>query len=244
MRNIPIIYEDDNFLAVNKPAGLMVHPDDRSDEPTLADWILEEYPQLENVGEQLVLSSGRRIKRPGIVHRLDKETSGILLVAKNQKTFSFFKKQFQEHKIKKTYQALVYGELKKNEGIIDKPIARSRKDFRLRSASKGIRGRQREAVTEYRVLVKNDQYSFVEVFPKTGRTHQIRVHFKAINHPIVCDTLYAPKQECIKELGRLALHASSVEFKTLEGATLRLEAPLAEDIRKVVSNLFPELSIT
>jgi len=242
--NIPIIYEDENIVVVNKPSGLVVHPDGKSSESTLVDWILERYPEIKDVGEPLILSSGKKILRPGIVHRLDKDTSGILLITKNQKTFKHLKKQFQEHTIKKIYKALVYGELKKNKGIINEPIGRSGKDFRKRLSGEGARGEMRKAITEYQVIVKNKKYSFVEMYPKTGRTHQIRVHFKAIGHPVVCDSLYAPKRECPKELGRLALHAFSLEFMTPEKTMLRLEAPLPEDIQNMVNTLFSKLRST
>jgi len=231
--DILIVYEDENIIAVNKPAGLTVHPDGKRAKPTLVDWISEKHPEMKSVGESS--------DRPGIVHRLDKETSGILLLAKNQETFLFLKKQFQEQEVKKTYKAIVYGVLKEGKGIIDMPIARSAKDFRQKSAQGRMRGKARRAITEYEVLAKGSEYSFVEVYPKTGRTHQIRVHFKSIGHPIVCDSLYAPKRECPKELGRLALHAFALEFKTPQGTMLRLEAPLPDDIKQTIAVLFPEL---
>ncbi len=234
---IKIIYEDKNLLAIDKPAGLVVHPDGKTIEPTLVDWILKNYPEIEDVGEPLVLSTGEIIKRPGIVHRLDRETSGILIVAKNQKTFLFLKEQFQERIIKKSYRAFVYGEMKEEKGIIDRPIGRSSKDFRMWSAQRGARGQMREAVTEYNVLERGNGFSFVEANPKTGRTHQIRVHFKAINHPIVSDSLYAPKRE--KGLGfeRLALHSYSIEFSLPNGKQIKLEAELPSDFKAALKQI-------
>ncbi|AKM84014.1 TPA: RluA family pseudouridine synthase [Candidatus Campbellbacteria bacterium] len=231
---IEIIYEDENILAINKPSGLVVHPDGKTTETTLVDWILKNYPEIEDVGEPLILSTGEIIKRPGIVHRLDRETSGILLIAKNQKTFLFLKEQFKERAIKKSYRAFVYGEMKMEEGIVDRPIGRSNKDFRMWSAQRGARGQMRTAVTEYNVLERGNGFSFVEANPKTGRTHQIRVHFKAINHPIVSDSLYAPKKE--KGLGfeRLALHSYSIEFSLPEGKKIKLEAELPPDFKKAL----------
>ena len=152
MDSIKIIYEDKDILAVNKPTGLMTHSDGRSKEKTLADLVLEKYPEIKNVGESIKLDSGEEIEKPGIVHRLDKETSGVILIAKNQAEFLFLKNQFQERKIKKTYQAIVYGHVKNDTGIIDAPIARSSTDFRRWSASRGKRGKEREAVTEYKVI--------------------------------------------------------------------------------------------
>ncbi|OGD68522.1 hypothetical protein A2996_01130 [Candidatus Campbellbacteria bacterium RIFCSPLOWO2_01_FULL_34_15] len=234
---IKIIYEDENILAINKPSGLVVHPDGKTVEPTLVDWILKNYPEIEDVGEPLVLGTGEIIKRPGIVHRLDRETSGILLIAKNQKTFLFLKEQFKERDIKKSYRAFVYGEMKMEEGIIDRPIGRSNKDFRMWSAQRGARGQMRTAITEYHVLEKGNGFSFVEANPKTGRTHQIRVHFKAINHPIVSDSLYAPKKE--KGLGfeRLALHSYSIEFSLPEGKKIKLEAELPKDFERALKQI-------
>lgn len=242
---IPIIYEDENIVAINKPAGLVVHSacpthlkngcrDGKTKEDSVADWILENYPETKDVGEPLVLDSNEIIKRPGIVHRLDRETSGVLLIAKNQETFLFLKKQFQDRKIQKSYRAFVYGEIKNDEGVIDRPIGRSAKDFRMWSAQRGARGKMREAVTEYKVLKKKDGYSYVEIYPKTGRTHQIRVHLKAINYPIVCDSLYASKKECALGFERLALHAYSIEFSLSNGQKLKLEADLSEDFKSAV----------
>jgi 23S rRNA pseudouridine1911/1915/1917 synthase len=226
---IEIIYEDENIVAINKPAGLVVHSDGKTAEPTVADWVLKNYPDTKDVGESLVLSDGTIIKRPGIVHRLDRDTSGILLIAKNQESFSNLKEQFQNRTIQKSYRAFVYGEMKEIEGVIDRPIGRSASDFRKWSAQRGARGKMREAITEYKVLNKKDGFSYVEVNPKTGRTHQIRVHFKAINHEIVCDKLYASKKECVLGFERLALHAYSVEFNLLDGTKIKLEADLPKD---------------
>ena len=243
---IQIIYEDENIVVINKPAGLVVHSDGKTDEFTVVDWVLENYPKTENVGEPLVLSSGKIIKRPGIVHRLDKETSGVLLIAKNQETFLFLKKQFQERLIKKSYHAFVCGEIKNDEGKIERPIGRSVSDFRKWSAQRGARGKMREAITEYKVLEKRKGFSYVEANLKTGRTHQIRVHFKAINHPIVCDKLYNSKNAELladEKLGfeRLALLAYSLEFNLPDGINkerkLELKAKLPEDFENALKML-------
>ena len=241
-----ILYEDKDVLVINKPAGLVVHSDGlpaqvgKTKEKTLVDWILEKYPKLKNVGEPGRSEKGEEIPRPGIVHRLDRETSGAMLVAKNSKSFANLKEQFQKHEIKKNYHAFVYGEMnpirsqtsrmsagvlrhqtsngmKNASGTIDRPIGRSSKDFRLRSAQRGARGEMREAVTDYKVISRTKDYSFVEVSPKTGRTHQIRVHFKAINHSLVADSLYAPNRQNTLGFKRLALHSYSVTFSDLKG---------------------------
>lgn len=220
-----ILFENEYLLAVNKPAGLVVHADGKTDEPTLADWIVHERPAIQNVGEPWVSPEGKTIYRPGIVHRLDRDTSGVILIAKNQEAFLFLKEQFQKRLINKTYHTFVYGSVKKDHETIDRPIGRSRSDFRMWSATRGARGEMREAVTEYKTLLRTDQTSFLEVKPKTGRTHQIRVHMKAIQHPVVCDGLYAPKLPCLLGLTRLALHASVIEGKLPRGGILRLKRP-------------------
>src|SRR3989338_6284428 len=151
---ITILYEDADVVVVNKPAGLVVHADGKTMEPALTDWVIENYQETKGVGEPTKLSNGKMIDRSGIVHRLDRETSGVMVVAKNQKAFEFIKKQFQERELEKTYRAFVYGEMKNDEGVIDRPLARSTGDFRKWTAEGGSRGKEREAVTEYKVLAR------------------------------------------------------------------------------------------
>lgn len=224
--DIPVLHEDDNVVVIDKPSGLVVHSDGKTSEPSVVDWVREHYPDAEDVGELLVLGNGTVIKRPGIVHRLDRETSGVLVIAKNQKGFLHLKEQFQNRIVRKRYNAFVYGILEDDAGIIDRAIGKSTKDFRLWSAQRGARGALRDAVTEYDVLKRGGGATYVEARPKTGRTHQIRVHFKAIHHPIVCDALYAPKQPCILGFTRLALHARSITFTSLNGVEVAVEAAL------------------
>jgi 23S rRNA pseudouridine1911/1915/1917 synthase len=236
---IEILYEDKNIVAINKPAGLVVHADGRTQEPTLVDWILEKYPDIKEVGEPLVINKEKAnqqvVYRPGIVHRLDRDTSGVLVIAKTQESFEYLKSQFQFRETEKIYNAFVYGEMKEDDGVIDRPIARSKKDFRLWSAQRGARGEAREAVTHYKVLKRTDVgninkgFTYIEVSPKTGRTHQIRVHMKAINHPVVADVLYAPKQKPALGFKRLALHARSITFTNLDNKPITVEAPFPED---------------
>ena len=230
-----IIYEDDSLLVVNKPFGLMAHADGKSKEFTLADWVLERYPELAKVGEPWEAQDGTLILRPGIVHRLDKDTSGALVIAKKQEVFEKLKELFKNRAVKKEYRAFVYGGFKeeKKEGVIDKPIGRSPSDFRRFSAQPGARGNLREAQTEYRVLAQTGQsqendFAYLAVFPKTGRTHQIRVHLKSIHRPIVCDSLYAPKKPCALGFKRLALHAYKISF-VLDGQEYVFEAGFPED---------------
>lgn len=227
-----IIFENVEVLVINKPAGLVVHSDGKTKEDSLVDWLLLKYPEIREVGESGRDSLGNEIIRSGIVHRLDRETSGIMLVAKTQDSFYNLKNQFKEHSILKTYEAVVWGEMKNDEGTIDRPISRSSSDFRKWTAQRGGRGEEREAVTDYKVLTKSKGYSLVEVKPKTGRTHQIRVHFKAINYPLVGDKLYGPDKENDLGFTRLALHSLNVKFRLISGELLDLSAPYPEDFKR------------
>ncbi len=264
---IPILFEDENILIVNKPAGLAVHLSEqmfaedvhpnalggraKKREMTLADMLLARYPEIVGVGEpQKVVHAGREmmIPRPGIVHRLDRETSGVMVVAKNQEAFEFLKEQFKNRTTEKIYYAYAYGWLKNDRGTINMPIGRSASDVRMWSAGRGKRGAIREARTDYEVLkrlpeseaaeaknkgsTEEGKYTFVKLMPKTGRTHQLRVHLKYTNHPIVCDPLYAPLRPPVLGFKRLALHAASLTFKTLNGKTTTVEAPFPEDFIK------------
>ena len=247
--SISIIYQDNDIVVVNKPAGISVHKGVAEKGETLADWLVEKFPEMKKVGDEPEL-------RPGIIHRLDKDTSGVLVAARNQKSFEFLKNQFSAHSLKlskegrdlayggqkrevvKKYLALAEGVLKNDNGTIDLPIGRSASDFRKKLASDSAKGELREAVTEYKVLEKFPDYTLVEAYPKTGRTHQIRVHFKAIGHPIVCDSLYGGKRmTCPFGLARHFLHANFLEFVSPSGARLKLEADLPEDLAEVLEGL-------
>lgn len=230
---IKILYEDKDILVIDKPSGVSVHPDGRSKEKTIADWVLKKYPKIKNVGESL-----GEIKKPGVVHRLDRDTSGVLVLAKNQKTYEFLKHQFQNREVKKTYIAIVSGFVKNDRGTINKPIGRSPRDFRRRLAGRGASGTLREAITEYKVLKRfetsRNKFTYLEISPKTGRTHQIRVHMKFLNHPVVHDSLYDPGKPYPKGILRLALHAKSIEFKNLKGKIIKIESPLPKEFNKVI----------
>lgn len=233
---ISILYEDDDVVAINKPAGLVVHYDGRTQEPSVVDWVRERYPELEDVGEPLTLDTGEVIKRPGIVHRLDRDTSGVLAIAKNQDAFLFLKKQFQKHEIEKHYRAFVYGFFNELFGTINKPIGRNIKDPRRWSSGKGTRKHVREAVTKYTVLLqskeKNTEAAYLDLEPKTGRTHQIRVHMHVAGHPVVCDERYAPDRPPILGFTRHALHAHSLTLTLPTGTRLTVEAPEPEDFER------------
>jgi len=233
-KSIQVIYEDENIVAVNKPSGLVVHSDGKTKEETLVDWVLGKYPEIKEVGEPVVLSNGIKIYRPGIVHRLDRETSGVIVVAKNQETFLFLKRQFQDRRIKKVYRAIVHGKFKKNRGTIDKPIGKNKKDFRVWSVV-NTRGVLRDAVTQYKVLCSLGDFSYIEVYPKTGRTHQIRVHMKSIQRPIVGDKLYSNKEDNSLGINRVALHALSLTLSLRGGRELKIEASLPDDFKKALT---------
>lgn len=251
-----IIFENEYLLAVNKPAGLVVHSDGKTKEPTLCDWLISKYPEMKGVGEPLIVAKGtpaeHTIDRPGIVHRLDRDTTGVVVVAKTQESFEQLKEQFQERETEKTYRAFVWGQVKEDTGIIERPIGRSKNDFRKWSAERFARGELREAITEYKVLDRithlpadgketGDQKkiphasTYIEVYPKTGRTHQIRVHFKAINHPIICDALYAPNHPGILGFNRTALHAYKIKISDLAGVEHEFTAPLPPDFEKAAA---------
>ncbi len=235
-----VLYEDSDIAAIFKPSGLMVHPDGKNKGPTLCDFVLERWPQTKDVGESLKISGGLEISRPGIVHRLDRETSGVLLIAKSQDAFLFLKKQFQEREIHKVYNAFVYGKVEKEVGSINLPLGRSKGDFRQYTTPAKARGEMREALTYFNRIAFKENFSFLELRPKTGRTHQIRAHLKAINHPVVCDRIYAKSMSCALSFDRLALHARSISFKNLLGKEVAVEAPLPNDFIKA-KELFDNL---
>ncbi len=240
---IDILYEDDDCVVVNKPAGIMVHPDARSEGPFLTDWIVKNYPALKGVGETQRTPEGQVLDRPGIVHRLDKDTSGAILIAKSPEAHAFFKKQFQDRTISKKYLTFVWGEMKENFGTISKPIGRSDKNFPNWSAGRGTRGEMREAETYWSKLWagksvidgKEEKFTLIQAEPKTGRTHQIRVHFLAIQHPVVSDPVYAPGKPKALGFERLALHSASIEFEDTKGKRIKVSAPLPKDFEQVIA---------
>ncbi len=250
MQDIVILYEDSDCLFIQKPAGISVHGDGKTPGATIADWILEAYPALASVGEPLLIShkgESLEIPKPGIVHRLDKETSGVMLIAKTQEAYDHFKSQFQGRETTKIYHAFVYGWPKEDDVLIDAGIGRSTGDIRRYGTGKNIRGTIRESQTIIRVLGRfgnraytgqgstdDGVYSFVEAEPKTGRTHQIRVHLLSINHSIVSDSLYSPRRKKALGFDRLALHARSLTVKMLTGEDKNVVAPYPEDFENAL----------
>ncbi len=212
MQEPTVIYEDEHLLAIDKPSGLVVHAGVNTDR-TLSDWLCEQYPALQEVGETYTDQQGNTIHRPGIVHRLDRETSGAMLIAKDQETFAEIKKHFQKGKIEKEYHAFVYGKPKNTRGTVRLPIGKSRSDFR-KQTTRNIRGMSRDACTEYAVIAAcKENTSLISFYPQTGRTHQIRVHAQSLGTPIVCDARYAPKHSPLLGFTRLALHARRLSLQ-------------------------------
>lgn len=235
-----IIYEESDFVVINKPAGLIVHhaavAGVESREPSLADWVVEKYPETKTVGDPSTSSGQVVFDRPGIVHRLDKDTSGVMIIARTQEAFSFFKNLFQTKLIRKTYLALVYGAPKELKGVIDKPIGLNSGSVKRTVFVKNAK-MVKEAVTEYEVErsfeIGGVPVSLVRVFPQTGRTHQIRVHMASIGCPIVGDALYGSKKETVP-LARQFLHADSIEFPTSRGNRLTISADLPADLAALI----------
>jgi len=223
---LDILYEDDDLIAVDKPAGMVVHPAPGHESGTLVNAILHHCSDLEGVGG---------VKRPGIVHRLDKDTSGIILVAKNDQSHRYLQTQFKERTIAKIYLALLIGQLEPRQGRIDAPIGRHprhRKRMAVVSVERG-----RDAITEFEVEAYYGTTTLVSVHPQTGRTHQIRVHLASIGHPVVGDIVYGPKRDTYK-LGRHFLHAHQLRFRRpSDDAELNLLSPLPPDLQTLLDLL-------
>lgn len=247
---IEIVFETSDCLFINKPAGISVHGDGKTDEVTLADVLVAQYPFLAEVGEPLEITHGGEtisVMKPGMMHRLDKDTSGVMIIAKTQSAYEFLKTQFKERHVEKIYHAFVYGWIKEDTQMIAAPIGRDTGDIRRWTTGRAMRGVPREAQTQITVMsrfgdlpyegkgsTEEGTYSFVEARPKTGRTHQIRVHLRAINHPIVSDTLYASKRPKALGFERQALHARSLTITLPEGKQVTIEAPYPEDFINAV----------
>ncbi|MFC1998849.1 RluA family pseudouridine synthase [Chloroflexota bacterium] len=219
---LTIIYEDSDILVIDKPAGLTVHPAPGNWEHTLVNALLAYCPGLAGIGGKV---------RPGIVHRLDKNTSGVMVVAKNDVAQQSLSTQIKDREVKKGYLALVVGTLKPRQGAIEAQLGR---DPRNRKKMAVVMG-GRDARTDYRVIDYLDGYTYLEAMPQTGRTHQIRVHFAAIGHPVFADSVYGTKSDLLK---RHFLHANSLGFRlpaTDEFAEYSAELP--EELMAVISQL-------
>jgi len=214
--HIPVIFEDKNILVINKPSGIVIHPFDNSTEETLVDFLTEKYPSMFSIDNQIILQDGRIIKLGGVVHKLDRETSGVIVVAKTKEVFDELKEQFTNHSIKKTYIAVVEGNVKENSFVINAPLGRNKKDYKQQVNPANPRGELREAITEVEVMSARGGSAsggkittLVKLIPKTGRTHQLRAHMTYLGNPIVGDIAYGSK---IKS-ERIMLHALNLKFK-------------------------------
>jgi 23S rRNA pseudouridine1911/1915/1917 synthase len=220
---LDIVYEDDDLVVINKPQGLVVHPASSYHEPTLVHGLLHQIDEL---------SSINGVVRPGIVHRIDKDTSGLLVVAKNDKSHQFLSEELQSHLIKREYIALVYGDFKEEEGSIDAPIARHPKN-RLKMA---VVPQGKHAKTHFKVLERFGKYTLISCILETGRTHQIRVHMAYINHPVVGDPLYGPK-DVIGTEGQF-LHAQKLTFQhPTTKKEMSFEADLPDNFKSMIASL-------
>ena len=222
--NIPldIVYEDDDVIVVNKPQGMVVHPAPGHPDHTLVNALLYHSP----------LSTINGTFRPGIVHRIDKDTSGLLMVAKNDLAHQSLAEQLRNKTNQREYLALVYGQIKEDEGTIDAPLGRNPQDRKKQAVVKG----GRHAVTHFKVIKRYDNFTLVKCILETGRTHQIRVHMKYIGHPLVGDPLYGPRK-VIGKNGQF-LHAALLGFKhPRTGKEMVFEAPLPENFQKMLDKL-------
>ena len=218
-----IIFENNDLLIIIKPAGIVVHLANLREFSTnsdfsLVDYIIKDYPKIKKVGQK---------DRPGIVHRLDKDTSGLIIVAKNQKAYEYLKDLFKQRRIEKKYYALVYGTMKEKQGIITYSLEKHGK-VRARLSQKS-----RPALTKYKVIKEyKDKFSLLDVKIETGRTHQIRVHLARIGHPVVGDKMYKFKRIRQVDLDRQFLHAYYLKFILPAGKMREFKIELPEDLRR------------
>jgi len=229
-----IIFENDNFLVLDKPVGLLVHPTELGESDTLVDWVHKKYPEIETVGEYQ--------HRGGIIHRLDKDVSGIMVVAKNDQAFYHLKNQFKEREVKKVYLTLVYGKIDQAEGEIDLPIGRNKEGQFVAHPRQGrekFLAQDKIAKTKYKVVKYIRDYTLLQIQILTGRTHQIRVHLSAIGHPILGDQIYKPKKKFFHFLrrkikvidpGRIFLHSHKIGFNDLNNQWQEFTSPLPKKL--------------
>jgi len=223
---IRVIYEDEDLVVIDKPAGMVVHPAHGHADGTVVNALLARYPRLADQGGDL---------RPGIVHRLDKDTSGLLVIALSPKARLLLQHQFKEHLVHKVYLALVEGKLSPDRGMIEAPIGRDpHHRQRMSIVAKG----GKEARTEYQVIAYLSNYSLLWVRPLTGRTHQIRVHLSSIGHPVAGDRVYGRRKSTHEGFPRQLLHAWRMSFLLPStGERVHFEAPIPEDLQMVLDSL-------
>ncbi len=223
--NLEIMYEDEHLLIINKPSGMVVHPSNGHHSGTLVNGIMYHCKGR--------LSSINGVIRPGIVHRIDKDTSGLLMVAKTDIMHQNLAKQLEEHSVNRKYIALVYHNFKEDEGTIDKPLGRHPKNRKKRAVNGE---RPKRAVTHYKVLERFGRFTLIENKLETGRTHQIRVHMAYINHPLLGDDTYGVEKNPFGVKGQL-LHAKTIGFKHLDGHYLEFNTDVPARFEKVLEKL-------
>jgi 23S rRNA pseudouridine1911/1915/1917 synthase len=223
---LKILYNNHGLLIIDKPAGLVVHPGAGFKGETLASALLYQFKNIHLVGEE---------HRPGIVHRLDKDTSGVILVATSQEMYEHLKDAFGERKVKKEYIALVAGKIEKPHEFIETPIGKSKTDFRKQTTKNPIEAK--EALTEYKVLEHLDGCTLILVKLHTGRTHQIRVHLSSVGHPLMGDSLYGGKKSELEGLSRQFLHAKKIEVQLPNKTWIEAESDFPKDLKEVLIKL-------
>ena len=228
---IEIINETAEFLVINKPAGLVVHG---TADYTLADWLIAKYPAIKTIGDDA--------DRPGVVHRLDKDVSGLMVIAKTQDSFDNLKKQFQNRTIIKEYTALVHGKIQRDSSTINFPISRSSDGYKMAALPQTVKGEPSttgcQAETEFRIITRLVNYTLLKVKIRTGRTHQIRVHLAAYDHPVVGDKIYGTsrtkKQDKKLGLNRVFLIADHLSFTDLAGEQKDFRVDLTEELKNLL----------
>lgn len=235
--HVPILFEDERIIVIDKPVGMQMHPGSVEADDTVANWALAHFPAIAEIGEDPL--------RPGIVHRLDRNTSGVLVLAKTADAFAELKRIFQSRLMRKTYAVLVLGNIDPVSGEISRPIAQRTGTLKRMAVEhpESFHGDMKEAVTEYRIEERFSGYDLLSAFPKTGRTHQIRVHFASVGHPVAGDHLYGGRR--MRESGmpsRQLLHASMLEFEFF-GEKMSFVAPLPEDFRAFLQKIGSESAL-
>ncbi len=232
-----ILHQTKDFIIIEKPAGLLAHATKASTEPTLVDWLVKKFPKIKKIADSEALIRNDYTFRPGIVHRLDREVSGLMLVALNQSAFEYYKEQFKKRNIKKTYIALVHGQLSEDATSIEFEISRKKNKGQMAAHPKGS-GKGRPSITEYKVIKRYSRATLVEINLQTGRTNQIRVHFFALGHPVIGDQVYRVQNSKLKaksmgaalklklKTKQLLLHAAKLSFVDQENHEQNFESKL------------------
>lgn len=227
---LDIISETDDYLVINKPAGMLVHPTYKNEDGTLTNGLLAYFPDIKNVGSEDL--------RAGIAHRIDRDVSGLLVVAKIQKMFEHLKAQFQNRTVKKIYLALVHGQLSDSSGKIDFPIGIHKKVGKMAARPKSTDIESKAAVTFYEVLKQFQHYGLLKVEIKTGRTHQIRVHLNGLGYPVVGDEIYRPKNLKTRiNLNRIFLHSQTLGFTDLNEEWKEFVCEMPEELKRFLEGL-------